>query len=81
MLHEWKPRSPDRMPDHTWVTIVTRVRGEFAEMPGLRVTPHQAGVLFGLGTPVSSWVLSRLTHDGFLERTENGEFVRREATR
>jgi len=75
---EYQRRSPERMPDHAWVTIVSRVRGEFEEMPSLRVTPQQAGILFGLGDPVSTWVLSRLTRDGFLERTTDGEYVRRE---
>lgn len=76
MLH-WQPRSPDRMPDPIWVTTMSRVRGEFEEMPCLRVTPEQACVLFGLSDSVSAWILSRLVRDGFLERTANGEYVRR----
>jgi hypothetical protein len=78
-MHELQTRSPDRLPDHAWFTIVSRVRGEFEEMPSLRVTPEQAKILFGLDGPVSSWVLSRLTRDGFLARTKDGEYMRRDA--
>jgi hypothetical protein len=57
--------------------MLTRVRGEFEEMPCLRVTEQQARLLFGLPTPASSWVLSCLERDGFLDRTAQGEYVRR----
>jgi hypothetical protein len=57
--------------------MLTRVRGEFEEMPCLRVTEQQARVLFGLPTAASSWVLSSLERAGFLDRTPQGEYVRR----
>ena len=47
-------------------------------MPCLRVSAAQARALFGLADPLSAWVLSRLTGDGFLE-CRNGEYVRRNA--
>jgi hypothetical protein len=56
-----------------------RVRGEFEEMPCLRVTLLQACMLFGLSETVSSWVLSCLTRDGFLEQGRDGDYVRRVA--
>jgi hypothetical protein len=34
-------------------------------------------MLFGLSETVSSWVLSCLTRDGFLEQARDGEYVRR----
>ena len=49
-------------------------------MPGVRVTPQQAEALLGLHNPVSTWVLGRLEADGFLSRTSQGEYVRRETT-
>jgi hypothetical protein len=58
--------------------MVLRVRGEFQEMPCLRVSAAQARALFGLADPLSGWVLSRLTGDGFLEYRK-GEYVRRNA--
>jgi hypothetical protein len=70
-------RSPDRMPDPEWHATLSRVRGEFAEMPCMRVTPEQACALLGLSEPASAWVLGRLTEEGFLARTPQGEYVRR----
>ena len=60
--------------------MIKRVRGEFEEMPCLRVTEEQARVLFGLPPPASAWVLGCLERDGFLDRTAQGEYVRRNAT-
>jgi hypothetical protein len=74
-------RSPDRVPDPMWSDTVNRVRGEFEEMPCLRVTPEKARVLFGLSSDeVSSSILSRLAGDGFLDQNANGEYVRRDST-
>jgi hypothetical protein len=72
----WQPRSPERMSDGVWQATLSRVRGEFDEMPCIRVTGEQARVLLGLAAPASEWVLSRLVSEGFLERTAQGEYVR-----
>ena len=81
MMHQRpEPRSPARMPDRTWQATLNRVRGEFEEMPCMRVTTEQACALFGLQEPVSSWVLEHLAAEGFLVRTAQGEFVRRKET-
>jgi len=74
----WQARSPHRLPDGLWNATVTRVRGEFQEMPGMRLTPQQAESLLGLNQPISSWVLDRLETEGFLSRTPQGEYVRRD---
>ena len=79
MLETWKLRSPFRIPDDEWHETMRRVRSEFDEMPCLRVTLRQACMLFGLSETVSSWVLSCLTRDGFLEQARDGEYVRRAA--
>jgi hypothetical protein len=79
MMETWKVRSPFRIPDDEWQVTMRRVRGEFEEMPCLRVTLLQACMLFGLSQTVSSWVLSCLTRDGFLEQGRDGEYVRRVA--
>ena len=65
------------MPDRVWKTTVDRVRGEFREMPGLRLTAPQAEALPGLSEPVSTWVLDTLESEGFLARTPQGEYMRR----
>lgn len=70
-------RNDNRMPDALWKATIVRVRGEFAEMPCLRVTREQARVLFGLPDPMSEWVLGSLERDGFLDRTPRGEYLRR----
>jgi hypothetical protein len=69
-------RSHERLPDHLWHATLRRVRGEFEEMPCLRVSLDQARSLFGLHDRVCQWVLSRLESDGFLGRTPSGEYVR-----
>jgi predicted transcriptional regulator of viral defense system len=73
----WQPRSEERVADEVWQATMTRVRGEFEEMPCMRVTPEQACALMGLQPPVSTWVLHRLTEEGFLSRTGQGEYMRR----
>jgi hypothetical protein len=77
LIRHWQPRSPERMPDGVWHATLTRVRGEFEEMPCIRVTGDQARMLLGLSGRVSEWVLTRLVAEGFLERTAQGEYVRR----
>jgi predicted transcriptional regulator of viral defense system len=73
----WFSRSPDRLPDEVWQATLARVRGEFSEMPCMRVTAEQASALLGLQQPASRWILERLARDGFLSRTAQGEYMRR----
>lgn len=76
----WHARSPERIPDILWQAMMRRVRGEFDEMPCLRVTPDQARVLFGVSADTSDWILSRLVQDGFLVQTPDGQYTRRNTT-
>jgi hypothetical protein len=73
-------RSAERIPDAAWDATVQRVRGEFEEMPCLRVTAVQARTLFGLSESMSVWILSRLEQDGFLEQSRTGEYTKRGAS-
>jgi hypothetical protein len=73
----WHSRSSARVPDEVWQATVTRVRGEFEEMPCMRVTAEQASALLGLRPPISMWVLDYLAEEGFLSRTGQGEYMRR----
>lgn len=56
--------------------VVRRVRGEFLEMPGLRLTPQQARRLWRLDESACEKVLGVLVADRFLARTRDGAFVR-----
>ena len=74
-------RRPTRLPEPVWQATVRRVRGEFQEMPCLRVSREQARALFGLPEAASDGILKRLVEEGFLVRTADGQFVRRNAGR
>jgi hypothetical protein len=78
MTREWQRRSAERMADPEWNATVSRVRAEFLEMPEMRVTRSQAGVLFGLSQSASEWVLRQLALEGFLDCTDAGEYLRRD---
>ena len=56
--------------------ILCRIRGEYREMPGLRLTPAQAQRLWGLDRGVCDSLLDQLVATGFLARTRDGAFVR-----
>jgi hypothetical protein len=57
-------------------SVVRRVRAEFLEMPGLRLTFAQAMRLWGLGEDDCRQVIETLVRSCFLQRTESGEVVR-----
>lgn len=58
---------------------VQTLRGEFLEVPGLLLTRDQVQRLWGLDGQMCDVVLEALVQDGFLRRTEQGGFVRRES--
>jgi hypothetical protein len=60
-------------------TLEDRVRGEFLEMPGLRLTPQQASRLWAVDRVTSEFLLDRLTSSGFLARTREGAYLRTSA--
>ena len=53
-----------------------RVRGEYMEMPGLRLTEAQARRLWGLDATSCALLLQALVDAHFLFRTRDGAFVR-----
>ena len=55
---------------------VRRVRGEYIEMPGLRLTPAQAQRLWGLDSSTCDALLDALVDAKFLFRTRDGAFIR-----
>jgi hypothetical protein len=60
--------------------VVSRVRGEYLEMPGLRLTSDQARRLWRLDEPACKAVLGELVDTGFLARTRDGAYVKDEGT-
>jgi hypothetical protein len=57
---------------------VRRVRDEFLEMPGLQLTPAQAGRLWGLDGESCRHVIDALVATAFLRWTRSGALVRNE---
>lgn len=58
--------------------IVHRVREEFLEMPGLRLTPAQAKRLWGLEHEMCRAVIDTLVSTAFLRWTPAGTITRAE---
>lgn len=56
--------------------VLLRVRGEYLEMPGLRLTPAQAQRLWGLDATAAQSVIEALVDARFLRRRPDGTFVR-----
>ena len=56
--------------------LLERVREQYREMPGLRLTKLQATRLFEVAPSVGATVLRALVRENFLSRTEEGLFVR-----
>ena len=56
--------------------LVRRIRGEFIEMPGLKLTCAQARRLWGLDDEACANVLDALTEIDFLVRTADGQYSR-----
>ena len=56
--------------------IVSRVREEFREMPGLRLTPKQATRLWGLEDAACRRVIEALVAADYLRWTASGSVTR-----
>jgi len=52
--------------------LLRRIRAEYLEMPGLRLTASQAQCLFGLDSETWDAALAALLDAKFLSRTHNG---------
>jgi hypothetical protein len=57
-------------------TLLQRVREQYREMPGLKLTKPQATRLFGVAPSVCAAMLRALVMENFLSRTGEGVFVR-----
>ena len=56
--------------------LIYRARGEYLEMPGLRLTVAQAARLWALDPLMSAQVLDDLARTGFLVRSRDGAYLR-----
>ena len=56
-------------------SLIARIRGEYQEMPGLRLTSAQACRLWQVDAPTCQTLLEQLVSDGFLCKTENGAYI------
>ena len=61
---------------HVDERLLHRVKSEFLEMPGLRLTPPQAQRLWLLDERACAAVLEALVDAQFLFRTTNGAYMR-----
>ena len=69
-------RSLGRFAYTTFDDLVRRVRSEYLEMPGLRLTRPQASRLLGLDSAMCERVLQRLVDSAFLTRSADGRYGR-----
>ena len=65
-----------RVQEDPLIAAVRRVKAEYLEMPGLKLTRSQAARLWGLDRRVCDAVLATLVHDRFLTCTRTDAFVR-----
>jgi len=67
--HHVKPRNVD------FARLLDIVRGEYLEMPGLRLTKQQAQRLWALDLATCDELLATLVGAQFLRRTHSGEYM------
>jgi hypothetical protein len=60
----------------TRAQLLHRIKAEYMEMPGLRLTAAQAGRLWGLDSAACRELLERLIAERFLQRRPDGTFAR-----
>lgn len=56
------------------VRLRERIKAEFSEMPGLRLTPEQAGRLWSMPCEICERILGELEREGFLQRLSDGSY-------
>jgi hypothetical protein len=56
-------------------SLVARIRGEYREMPGLRLTFAQACRLWQVDPPTCEMLLEQLVRETFLRKTLDGTYI------
>jgi hypothetical protein len=59
--------------------LLMRIRMEYIEMPGLRLTSRQASRLWNLDHTSCEEILATLVEELFLSRTSDGAYLRRDS--
>jgi len=62
-------------------SLVARVRGEYGEMPGLRLNVSQACRLWHVDVSTCEMLFEQLVRDGFLYKTETSAYIAHPTTR
>ncbi len=65
-----------RTPEQVSTALIERIKGEYMEMPGLRLTIAQAARLWNLSVRTSERVLAALVERRFLIRDSRGAYRR-----
>jgi hypothetical protein len=66
----------EHLHDEGMTPLLRRIRSEFLEMPGLRLTSAQAARLWALDRQTSERLLDGLTITGFLLKNRGGAYLR-----
>jgi len=56
------------------MNLTQRIREEFEDAPGLRISAAEAAQFWGLDVPTSEEVLTRLRETGFLSKGVDGRY-------
>lgn len=70
------PEAVDTMKGADVASLITRIRAEYIEMPGLALTERELCRLAGLDTVTCETIFRMLTEQQFLVRTAKGTYVR-----
>ena len=73
-----EPVMPTQVALQSTDSVLRRIQAEFGEMPGLKLTAAQARRLWGADQESCDTWLACLVTSGFLARTRDGAFVRRD---
>ena len=74
----WSVPAGARMP---FDSLVARVRGEYGEMPGLRLTVPQACHLWHIDVSTCEMVFEQLVREGSLYKTDKIAYIAQPTTR
>jgi hypothetical protein len=75
MMTGKRPRAK-HLHDEGMTPLLRRIRSEYLEMPGLRLTSAQAARLWALDRQTSERLLDGLTMTGFLLKKREGAYLR-----
>ena len=72
--------APNHMPPTPFDSLVARVRGEYFEMPGLRLTVSQACRLWHVDISTCEMLFEQVVREGFLYKTDKGAYIAQPTT-